>query len=67
MDRIDTHHNTILVYFLRNLLCSGEQLKERLWKPGMIEDLMQSDNVSCGVFLLKVCDSFFKGRHMGKN
>ena len=57
----------MLLYFLRNMLFSREQLKERLWNPGEIEHLMQSDNVSCGVFLLKVCDGFFKGRHMGKN
>ena len=47
-NRIDTHHSTILLYFLRNFLCSREQIKERLWKPGVIEHLTQSDKVSCG-------------------
>ena len=42
--------------------CSVENnLKERLWKSGEIEHLMQSDKVSCGVFLLKVCDIFLRG------
>ena len=56
------------LYSLRNMLCSRKQLKERLWKPGVINPLTQSDKVSCGVFVLTVCDIvFFKGRNMGKN
>ena len=46
-------------YFLTNFLCSRIELKERMWKPGVVEHPTQNDEVSCGVFVLKVCGVFF--------